>query len=160
MNNGFTILNDGSCAADGFGIPSWYQLNSKVQRRTTNGPAAAARPVHLVQHRRHAGGSVDRRAAEVCPLLSYVKRTAEMVMLVEAPNPNWHDGSESKKYPGNFLVDLAGRHGRKNARGDNAWTNMAFFRRSRDAVPDRPIRSEGRYGNFKQGTIFFLGKQR
>src|SRR3954471_6612394 len=31
MNNGFTILNDSSCAADGFGIPSWYQLNSKVQ---------------------------------------------------------------------------------------------------------------------------------
>src|SRR5688572_1169980 len=36
LNNGYTVLNDPLCAQEGFGIPSWYQLNSRVQNATSN----------------------------------------------------------------------------------------------------------------------------
>ena len=57
-----------------------------------------------------------------------VRRSADLIMMVEAPNPNWHDPADSSVYPGNRLKRLAGRHGKKfGPGGSQAYTNMAFF---------------------------------
>jgi prepilin-type N-terminal cleavage/methylation domain-containing protein/prepilin-type processing-associated H-X9-DG protein len=161
MNNGFTILNDGSCAADGFGIPSWYQLNSKVQQANNEWPGgSSATPFVWFNTANTQADPTLVARPKYSRSLSFVRRGAELVMLVEAPNPNWHDGTESTKFPGNFLVDLAARHGRKTRRGDNAFTNMAFFDGHVALYPTSDFQAKGATGNFKQGTIFFLGKQK
>jgi prepilin-type N-terminal cleavage/methylation domain-containing protein/prepilin-type processing-associated H-X9-DG protein len=161
MNNGFTILNDASCAQDGFGVPSWYQLNSKVQAAANGWPGgSSATPFVWFNTANTQADPTLVKRAEYARSLSYVKRGAEMVMIVEAANPNWHDGSESSKFKGNFMVDLAGRHGRKTARGDNAWTNMAFFDGHVTLYPTIQFQAKGAASNFRQTTIFFLGKQR
>src|SRR4051812_20755438 len=41
-NNGYTVLNDTACAAEGFGIPSWYELNSRVQQASNQTPSGSA----------------------------------------------------------------------------------------------------------------------
>ena len=60
--------------------------------------------------------------------MGQIKKGAEMVMIVEAANPNWHDQNDSTKYPGNFLKRLGARHGkRRGPDGIYADLNMAFF---------------------------------
>ena len=161
MNNGFTILNDTECAADGFGIPSWYQLTSRVQNANNRWPGGpAATPFVWFNTKDTQANPAVIREARYARSLSAVKRGAELIMVVEAPNPNWLDGSESTVYKGNFLIDLAARHGRKNARGDNAWTNMAFFDGHVALNPTAPFQPKNATGTFNKGTIFFLGKQK
>jgi hypothetical protein len=92
-NNGYTILNDSNCAQDGFGIPSWYMLNSRV----CNGVGAMAWPGGARRRRSsgstppHAGRPVGAEGQALHPHVGCVKRSAELLMLVEAPNPNFYD---------------------------------------------------------------------
>ena len=61
--------------------------------------------------------------------LSMVRRSAEMLMMVEAADQNWIDQKPSTACPNAnlFLKRLGARHGKRTADGLNAWTNMAFF---------------------------------
>jgi prepilin-type processing-associated H-X9-DG protein len=157
QNNGYTIYNDGDAATEGFGIPSWYELNSRVIQSSNQWPA---------------GGSITpfvwfnstSTAADVAN--PYYKRTmgpirkaSEFVMIVEAPNPNWHDPTNSTAYPGNFLKRLAARHGkRRTAGGANADTNMAFFDGHVALFPTERFQPSGQLGKFKDTTIFYVSK--
>jgi prepilin-type N-terminal cleavage/methylation domain-containing protein/prepilin-type processing-associated H-X9-DG protein len=159
INNGYTILNDPSCATDGFGVPSWYQLNSKVQASNNGWPGGSSATPFVWFNSDDATTIETVKEARYARNNSFVKRSAEMVMLAEAPNPNWHDGTESKRYPGNFLTRLAARHGKKTIKGDNAWTNMAFFDGHVSLYPTADYQKKGGVGTFNKGTIFYLGKQ-
>src|SRR5262249_12426256 len=123
-------INDGSAQSEGFGIPSWYQLNSRVCNNSSGqywpGGTSATPFVWFNTADTQATPSViqDVRYKRTW---GCVKRSAELVMVAEAANPNWHDNTQSVKYPGIYLVRLGGRHGKKTADGANAWTNMAFF---------------------------------
>ena len=179
LNNGYTLLNDSDCAADGFGIPSWYQLNSRVG-------TAAAGGIQSGMEWPGVAGSVSRATpfvwfntagTQANPALlnesrlrrtwGSVKRGGELLMVVEAANPNWHDPLVSVKYPGLYLKKLAARHGRKTANGANAYVNFAFFDGHVSLYPSidfntPPIGSTATYpeDNFKTGTIFWLGHQK
>jgi prepilin-type N-terminal cleavage/methylation domain-containing protein/prepilin-type processing-associated H-X9-DG protein len=159
LNMGYTVLNDTKCAAEGFGIPSWYQLNSKVHGANNAWPGGSS-ATPFVWFNSDPTTTIDvvkeRRYART---ISFVKRTSEMIMIVEAPNPNWHDGTQSQKYPGDYLVRLAARHGKRTQRGDNAWTNMAFFDGHVALYPTEPFQPKGAPATFRNGTIFYLGKQ-
>jgi prepilin-type processing-associated H-X9-DG protein len=88
-------------------------------------------------------------------------------MVVEAADTNWVDQGNSTTYPGNYLNRLGARHGKRTARGDNAWTNFAFFDGHVSLYPTEPYtRKTATGGNdnalidYYTDTIFYLGKQR
>jgi len=168
-NNGYTILNDSTAAASGFGIPSWYQLNSRV----CNGVGGMKWPggtqaTPFVWF--NTGGTTadptvlnDKNYQRTW---GCVKRSGELVMVVEAPNPNWYDQTESAKYPGLYMKRIGARHGKKSANGANAYTNIAFFDGHVSLFPTVPFNT-GPASNpkwppdkFTQETIFWIGNQK
>jgi prepilin-type N-terminal cleavage/methylation domain-containing protein len=172
LNNGYTLLNDTNAAAEGFGIPSWYQLNSRVGTTSAGGVQSGVdypggtRATPFVWFNT-AGTQAnpkllqDRRLSRV---LSYVKKSAELIMIAEAANPNWHDNLVSVKYPGLYLKKLAARHGKRSANGANAWLNFAFFDGHVGLFPSADYNTPPTTANFpedkfKNGTIFWLGHQ-
>jgi prepilin-type processing-associated H-X9-DG protein len=97
-----------------------------------------------------------------------VKRSAELLMVVEAANPNFNDPTPSTKYsnPPLYLKRLGARHGQKTADRANAWTNMAFFDGHVALFPSvrfnygpasAPTRPQDK---FKSETIFWLSLQK
>jgi prepilin-type N-terminal cleavage/methylation domain-containing protein/prepilin-type processing-associated H-X9-DG protein len=168
-NNGYCLLNDSSAQAEGFGIPSWYQLNSRVcngvgEMAWPNGGRAT--PFVWFNTSGTQADPTILKDARYNRTWGCVKRGAELLMVVEAANPNWHDQTVSPKYPNLYLRLLGARHGKKTADGANAFTNMAFFdghvalfptvlfNLGPTANPDRP------QDKFKSETIFWLGHQK
>ena len=83
-------------------------------------------------------------------------------MILEAPNPNFYDQTESSKYPGLYMRRLGGRHGKKTANGANAYTNMAFFDGHMSLFPTAQF-NIGPASNPKwppDRTRFWLGNQK
>jgi prepilin-type N-terminal cleavage/methylation domain-containing protein/prepilin-type processing-associated H-X9-DG protein len=169
LNNGYTLLNDADCAADGFGIPSWYQLNSRVGTTSAGGVQSGvdypggtrATPfVWFNTAGTQANPSIlnDQRLRRV---ISFVRKSGETVMIAEAANPNWHDNAVSARYPGLYLKKLAARHGQKTANGANAFVNFAFFDGHVALFPSAdyntpPAGSTFPEDKFRSGTIFWL----
>jgi prepilin-type processing-associated H-X9-DG protein len=160
-NNGFTILNVNECRTEGLGVPSWYQLNSRVQTGSNEWPGgSSATPfVWFNTSGTQANPAVvaDRKFKRTMGL---IRKASDMVMIVEAPNPNWHDPAASSKYGNTIrLRRLAGRHGKKMGPGGaNAWTNMAFFDGHVSYFPTERFQASGALGKFRDETVFFLGK--
>jgi prepilin-type N-terminal cleavage/methylation domain-containing protein/prepilin-type processing-associated H-X9-DG protein len=132
-NNAYTIFNDAECAQEGFGIPSWYQLNC----RNTSGTNDVRTGNRITPFMGFQSNSANNIAMIKDPAwqrsMSLVKKSSELVMLVEASDQNWFDQKPSTTYPGNFLKRLGARHGKRTPDsggkfpGGNAWTNFAFF---------------------------------
>jgi len=177
LNNGFTILNDSDCAADGFGIPSWYQLNSRVGTTAAGGiqsgmewPAVAggtsrATPFVWFNTQGTQANPALLKEARLNRTWGCVKRGGELIMILEAANPNFHDPVVSTKYPGLYLKKLAARHGRRTANGANAFLHFAFFDGHVSLYPSAdfntpPQGSTYPEDSFKNGTIFWLGHQK
>ena len=175
-NNGYTLLNDAKAAEEGFGIPSWYQLNSRV------GPGSGANPTggmswpggnraspfvwfNTAPTQNNPNWLNDSRLRRVA---SHVRKSGELIMIVEAPNPNWYDQNPSSdpRYPQLYLKRLGARHGKRSANGANAWTNFAFFDGHVSIYPTADY-NQGPAGQIAwpadkwwSGTIFWLGNQR
>jgi prepilin-type processing-associated H-X9-DG protein len=129
-NNAYYLPNDGSpgCQADGLGIPSWYQLSCRTHTVTTNYQPGGARCAPFTSFL--SGATIDDvRRPELRRHIGYVKRSAELLMIVEAANNNWFDQKPSAAYPAAnlYLKRLGARHGQKTADKLNAYTNFAFF---------------------------------
>jgi prepilin-type N-terminal cleavage/methylation domain-containing protein len=172
LNNGFTILNDTDAAAEGFGIPSWYQLNSRVGTTSAGGVQSGTewpggtRATPFIWFNT-AGTQANPKLLQdqrISRVLSYVRKSGELIMLAEAANPNWHDNAVSVKYPGLYLKKIAARHGKRSANGANAFVNFAFFDGHVGLFPSAdyntpPTGSTFPQDKFKTGTIFWLGHQ-
>jgi prepilin-type N-terminal cleavage/methylation domain-containing protein/prepilin-type processing-associated H-X9-DG protein len=170
-NNRYTIANDGAAAREGLGIPSWYMLNARTHtsglnwwpngRRMTpftsflSGATDADLP--LPRHQRHRG---------------LIKKSSEMIMVVEASNNNWHDQTNPGKKDGVtltgdsrcYLRRLGARHGKKTADGLNAGTNFAFFDGHVALFPSKdfqiePGKNDNRCEWLTSGTIFYVRQQ-
>lgn len=142
-NNSPWIANDAACQTAGFGIASWYQLNCRNESKSNAWCAANDDPSNtdpptkkgdrITPFMGFQSGSQNNiiRIKSVAWQRNYsmVKRSAEMLMMVEAADQNWIDQKPSTNYPNAnlFLKRLGARHGRKTADGLNAWTNFAFF---------------------------------
>jgi prepilin-type N-terminal cleavage/methylation domain-containing protein/prepilin-type processing-associated H-X9-DG protein len=174
-NNKFTIGNDGLppggtpyAGQEGIGIASWYMLNARATQ-----PGSGEWP----------GGS------KVCPFVTFdnantpipagfsmpgfqrsislVKKSGEMVMIVEAANGNWVDQKTSSKYPWIYLKRLGARHGKVTTDGSNAYTNFAFFDGHVALYPTQQfVKQTSSGGNdnalidYWSETIFYLTRQR
>jgi prepilin-type processing-associated H-X9-DG protein len=99
--------------------------------------------------------------------LSMVRRSAEMVMMVEAATANWMDQAGSQKYGYIMLARLGARHGKKTADGANAKTNFAFFDGHVSLYDTLPFvvaakskSTDNALIDFYSETIFFLNKQK
>src|SRR5207302_1905695 len=98
--------------------------------------------------------------------MSIVRKSAELIMIVEASNPNFFDQSGSTSQPTLYMRRLGARHGKKTADGRNAYTNFAFFDGHVALFPTVNF-NYGPSNNiqwpadkFAQETIFWVGKQK
>jgi prepilin-type N-terminal cleavage/methylation domain-containing protein len=173
LNNGYTIFNDPECATDGFGIPSWYQLNSRVGPSSTGGVQSgmewpggkSATPFVWFNTAGTQANPALLNDVRLRRTWGSVKRGGELIMVAEAANPNWHDPVVSSKYPGLYLKKLSARHGRRTANGANAYLHFAFFDGHVSLYPSvdfntPPSGSVYPQDKFKSGTIFWLGNQK
>jgi len=174
QNNSFNIGNDAdganpaAAAQEGIAIPSWYQLNSRSQQSSSLWPSSVKCTPFVWYD--GANVSTDINVSLHHPglqrKLSFVKKSQEVVLLVEACNGNWVDQKVSTVYSYIFTKRIGARHGKKTADGANAYTNLAFFDGHVALFPTEPL-SRHQQGNgtdnalvdLHQETIFYLGCQ-
>ena len=172
-NNAYQIHNDDQRAQAGFGVPSWYMLCSRNQSDTNSAlrmadtKSAGAKISPFVYFDDPASPGKEFSDPKWQRSLSMVRRSAEMVMMVEAATPNWMDQKPSKTYPYIFLPRLGARHGKKSADGANAKTNLAFFDGHVGLYDTAPLvkvanskSNDNMLLDLYSGTIFYLNKQR
>jgi prepilin-type N-terminal cleavage/methylation domain-containing protein/prepilin-type processing-associated H-X9-DG protein len=128
-NNAWKIGNDTACAKEGFGIPSWYQLNCRNNSDTNRWPKGSRVTPFMGWQSSSKDNMPLLKEPDWQRNLSMVKKGSELVMIVEACDQNWYDATPSSTYPNAhlFLTRLGARHGKRTADGLNAWTNFAFF---------------------------------
>jgi len=127
-NNGFSIGNDSQAAAKGFGIASWYMLNCRNLSDSNNADKNGARRTPFVYFNTTDGSVMKQNGWQRG--LGQVRKSSELLMIVEATNANWFDQADPQRtdYIGKiYLRRLGARHGKVSADGANAQTNMAFF---------------------------------
>jgi prepilin-type processing-associated H-X9-DG protein len=158
-NNGFAIYNDTDAAIDGFGVPSWYQLNSRVITGANQWPnGSGITPFVWFNTGAQPADIADPRYRRT---MSLIRKASEFVMIVETNNPNWHDGTESSTYKGNFCTRIAGRHGKKRTTGGaNADLNIAFFDGHVALFPSERFQPKSQLGKFTDTTIVYVNKAR
>ena len=172
-NNAYQIHNDSQRAAAGFGVPSWYMLNSRNQSDTNSAlrmadtKSSGAKISPFVYFDDPATPGKEFWDAKWQRNLAMVRRSAEMVMIVEAATPNWMDQKPSKTFPYIYLPRLGARHGKKTADGANARTNLAFFDGHVALYDTLPLvkravskSNDNMLIDLYSGTIFYLNKQR
>ena len=163
---GATAGIDGGSAAQGLGIPSWYMLNSKNNSSSQTPPKGRRQTPFM-------GWQSGTSMADLNNPLwqkhrGQVKKSAELVMVVEASDVNWHDQSQGQKdgvpLPNIYLARLGARHGKKTADGLNAWTNMAFFDGhvasfNTEQFEKEPTKNDNHCQWITSVTIFYLTQQ-
>ena len=170
-NNEYTINNDGftpGAADEGLGVPSWYMLNSRTAFDTNGavqsgmavpGGTTAAPFVWYNSTTTAAGLQTPALQRDI----SLVRKGSELIMLVEASNPNFYNPGTNP----NFLMPrLAARHGTRTADKHNAYTNFAFFDGHVAMYPTAPFQTMPMSGlgmttqGFYRETIFFVSQQK
>jgi prepilin-type N-terminal cleavage/methylation domain-containing protein/prepilin-type processing-associated H-X9-DG protein len=162
-NNGYSVgfkgsSDDQAWATQGFGIATWYMLNSR-NTSATNNLTTPSRCTPFVYFNVSTATLNDPGWPRN---MSMVTKPSELIMVVESSSPNWYDQTASTKYPNNvFLRRLAARHGKKTVDGANAYTNMAFFDGHVDLYPTAPYENPANVmDNQVRAPIFYLNKQR
>jgi len=173
---GFTLnspTNDELCATAGFGVPTWYMLTSR-NTSATNAVGQNQKKVTPFMYF-NTGDPTFLKDPKWQRNLSMVKRSAELVMIAEATNPNWYDQTTSTRHPAISGKRLGARHGKKTADGANAYWNLAFFDGHVALYPTAPFSRkvtaqeqsayDGASGDnglitFYSDTIFYLNKQK
>ena len=176
-NNKYVLPNDTQAQTDGFGIPSWYMLNSRNLSSSGAWPTGQKATPFLYFS---TAGTVQADMADPKwqRTLGQVKKPAELVMVVESTDSNWVDQGLSTKYNtpphDNYLNRLGARHGKVTADGANAFTNFAFFDGHVSLYPTEPYgrkataqevttfglsNTDNRLGCYVTETIFFLNRQ-
>ena len=132
-NNKYTMANDSANAAQGLGVPSWYMLNSRNNAGTNTPPPGGNGRRMTPFMGWQSGTSMDNLNNPLWQRhRGQVKKSAALVMIVEAGDINWHDQGVGQlagvPLTNKIYLDrLGARHGKKSGDGLNAWTNMAFF---------------------------------
>lgn len=160
-NNGFSLANENAAAQRGFGVASWYMLNSRVSTDTNANGGNRPTPFVYFDDDNPAQNATDIRDSKYQRSMGQVRRASELLMIVEASSPNWIDQKESPpEHPGNFLRRLAARHGKPIGDGANADTNMAFFDGHVGTYPTIRFQTpKDMMDKQKSEVIFYLNKQ-
>jgi prepilin-type N-terminal cleavage/methylation domain-containing protein/prepilin-type processing-associated H-X9-DG protein len=167
-NNKFQLVNDSQAAAEGFGIVSWYMLNSR--NLATSGAWPTGNKIAPFLYFNGTGAQINKDLddAKWQRTLSMMRKPSEFVMIIEAADTNWFDQAQSQNYPNIYLKRLGARHGKKTSDGANAYTNFAFFDGHISLYPTEPYtRKSPNSGStadnslidYYRETVFFLNKQ-
>ena len=170
-NNGWQLPDESAHAAAGFGIASWYMLNARVPASSNVWPAKGGNrrvtPFVYFNAGDAAGLGGQLNDIRFSRNISMMRRSAEMVMIVESNETNWHDQGKSAdpRYPNYYLTRLGARHGKRTADGGNAFTNFAFFDGHVALYPTAPLvkdpnENDNNLPNLFQETIFYLSQQK
>jgi prepilin-type N-terminal cleavage/methylation domain-containing protein/prepilin-type processing-associated H-X9-DG protein len=146
--------NDHSDPANPFSIPSWYQLNSSNLGSGNKMPSGNSATPFVFFNNNQA---TELRDLSRTRTIAMVRRSAEMVMLVEAAEANFTYAPDMT-YPDNKAQRMGARHGKKTANGRDAFTNFAYFDGHVGLFPSQPISKAG-FGAFTRDHVFFLRKQ-
>ena len=160
-NNSYAIEQETNGALHGFAVATWYQLASRVQGGSNAYPNGSRQSPFVWFNSTTTPDIVKSR--ENSRVLSMVKKSSEMIMVVEAANPNWYDqvSSTTKGTETTWLRRLGARHGKKSKEGLNAWTNIAFFDGHVASYPTIDFASpQNHIDNLTVGTIFYLNRQK
>ena len=159
-NNAYRIENDASCATDGLGVPSWYMLNSRFHNSAGMNYPDGTQQTPFVAFAM-AATAADVNTPGLRRQMSFVRKSSELIMIVEAAYPQWQDRADSTTHPGNFLRRLGARHGKKTADGANAFTNIAFFDGHIGLFATKPFQNpQDVIGTYTRDTIFYLNRQK
>jgi prepilin-type N-terminal cleavage/methylation domain-containing protein/prepilin-type processing-associated H-X9-DG protein len=158
-NNGYSLPDNGPKQAAGFGIASWYMLNCRNQSDTNK--VGGGRQTPFIYFDKTSPADAELNSSAWGRSMSQVKKSSEMLMIVEATGTNWFDQAASKAYPNTvFLRRLGARHGRRSADGANAQTNMAFFDGHVGTYDTERFESpKDMMDKQTQDVIFYLNKQ-
>jgi prepilin-type N-terminal cleavage/methylation domain-containing protein/prepilin-type processing-associated H-X9-DG protein len=159
-NNRFVIGNDSQCAAEGLGVPSWYMLNTRTHTSNLVNYPGGSRASPFLSFL-SAATVADVQNPKKSRHMGFVRKSSELIMIVEASNNNWFDQNPSSKYPSTvFLRRLGARHGKRTGDGANAFTNFAFFDGHVALYPSEDFQfPQNKPDNITRDTIFYLGKQ-
>jgi prepilin-type N-terminal cleavage/methylation domain-containing protein/prepilin-type processing-associated H-X9-DG protein len=165
-NNGYAILNDSSCAQEGLGVPSWYMLNSRVANSVGAMKLPGGKQASPFVWFNTAGTQGDPTILKdpgYQRSISIVRKSSELIMIVEAANPNWYDQNvPPAPIPEMHLRRLGARHGKKTGDGYNAFTNFAFFDGHVSMYGTQQYQLPATFPADKwyNGTIFWVGNQK
>jgi prepilin-type processing-associated H-X9-DG protein len=172
-NNKYVIKADTMAAADGLGIASWYMLNSRNLSTSGAWPKGGKISPFLYFNATAATNmSADLVKPDWQRSLSMIRKSAEMVMIIESADSNWFDQGQSARYPNNYLNRLGARHGKKTADGADAYTNFAFFDGHVALYPTQPYGRKAPAGTpdasnpdnslvaYYTETVFYVNKQK
>jgi len=160
-NNAFSVgfkgaSDDAAWAQQGFGVATWYMLSSRNTSATNN----LTTPSRCTPFVYFNTGSAILNDAGWPRTMSMIKKSSELMMVVESSSPNWFDQTASTKYPNVFLRRLGARHGKQTADGANAYTNFAFFDGHVALFPTAPFENpKDVMDKYVRDTIFYLNKQ-
>jgi prepilin-type N-terminal cleavage/methylation domain-containing protein/prepilin-type processing-associated H-X9-DG protein len=172
LNNGFTIYNDNGtdgAAAEGLGIASWYMLNSRTALDSGGGvlsgmrlPGGTSAAPFVWWNSTTASNTGILKDAGLQRQMSLVRKGSELIMLVEASNPNFYNPTTT--VPSCPFGRLAARHGQKTADKLNAYTNFAFFDGHVGLYPTADYQKNIGSGEapgqkYTRETIFFVSQQ-
>lgn len=171
-NNSYMIGNETEAKAEKFGVVSWYMLNSR--NLSTSGYLNAWKSMPFLYFSDNSAGhpSSDFANPQWVRKMNYVKKAAEMVMILEACDTNYPDQAKSSTYPNIYLRRMGARHGKRTGDGANAYTNLAFFDGHVGYYPTEPFTrlcpagvagkssTDNMLISYTQETVFYLGKQR
>jgi len=157
INNAYSLQNSAREQALGFGVATWYMLNTGVPSANEKLSAGGAAATPFMTF---TGNDATLRGyfanSDYNRKLSLIHRSSEFVMVVEAASSNWVN-TTTVTDPLNQVPRLGARHGQKTADGHDAYTNFAFFDGHVARYATQPISRSG-LGAFTSDTIFYIGK--
>jgi prepilin-type N-terminal cleavage/methylation domain-containing protein/prepilin-type processing-associated H-X9-DG protein len=145
---------------DPFGVVTWYQPNGRLAIGSMGWPGGS-RAAPFVYYR-NMNDLNEVTVKGIGRKITFIKKSAAVVMLAEASDQNWLDQGARTQYTGEVfrLTRLGARHGKRTADGLNAWVNLAFFDGHVALFPTRPMQLvDGLQLKENSGTILFLSAQ-
>ena len=141
--------NSGGSRSDGqtpYAVATWYQLNLKTSSTASADYPGGANATPFLWFNptepNIGGGNVDTALGDrnFQRNLSMVKRSGELVMIVEAVSYNWYNvETPPPANPPILLAELSARHGQKTKDGYDAFANFAFFDGHVGLFPTYPL---------------------
>lgn len=168
-NNAYTFVKSENPRLDGqatYATASWYQLNSRTETSADN-DTTQANPKRVSPFIDFTSAA-DDFAKILHPgfqrNISKIRRTSQVIMIVEAADPNWVDQTATMESNGRimYLRRIGARHGKKSGDGLNAYTNVCFFdahvelKNSESIVYTDPLNWWGA----DNGMILYINKQK
>lgn len=131
-----------------YGVWSWYQLNARESGIASEEyPNGTFNPPFMyfdksADSKVVTGGTMASQLsfAGYSRKLAFIRKSATMVMVVEASQANWVDQTPHTRNGETMCATrLGARHGQVTSNGNNAFDNFAFFDGHVELLPTQPI---------------------